>query len=619
MNVFNNANGWADGSYDLAAGGANGLNPEQRHQLVVTGDTGDTVVLADAGRWSNAGTVSNGGHTYTVYNAAAAAAQILVDSVLAVGWWDIELSSIAAGIGGFVINGRCELDASGFSVSSAGDVNGDGLADLIVGAPGSDPAAGGQAGRSYVVFGKTASSAVNLSAIAAGSGGFVINGQCAGDQSGWSVSAAGDVNGDGLADLIVGAKFSDPAAGSDAGRSYVVFGQTGGSAVDLSGIAAGSGGFLISGQSAGDQIGWSVSTAGDVNGDGLADLIVGARLSDPAAGSAAGRSYVVFGKTGGIAVDLSAIVSGGGGFVINGQCSNDQSGFSVSSAGDVNGDGLADLIVGAPGSDPAAGSSAGRSYVIFGKTGGYAVDLSAVAAGSGGFVINGQCAVDLSGWSVSAAGDVNGDGLSDLVVGAKESDPVTGSNAGRSYVVFGKGDGAVVDLSAVAAGSGGFVINGQCAEEWSGYSVSSAGDINGDGLSDLIIGAPGRDPAAGSDAGRSYVVFGKTSGSAVDLSAIAFGGGFVINGQCAGDRSGGSVSSAGDVNGDGLTDLIVGVPWSDPAAGGDAGRSYVVFGSTSGTFSASAVDQLGTANADRLSGTATSEHPRLADRVQGVL
>jgi large repetitive protein len=133
-----------------------------------------------------------------------------------------------------VINGQGEYDQSGRSVSSAGDVNGDGLADLIVGAYRSDPTADSNAGRSYVVFGQTGTTAIDLSAIAAGSGGFVINGQCEGDFSGRSVSSAGDVNGDGLADLIVGADGSDPAAGTYAGRSYVVFGQTGTAPIDLS-------------------------------------------------------------------------------------------------------------------------------------------------------------------------------------------------------------------------------------------------------------------------------------------------------------------------------------------------------------------------------------------------
>ncbi|MGE0428994.1 MAG: FG-GAP-like repeat-containing protein, partial [Hydrogenophaga sp.] len=517
---------------------------------------------------------------------------------------------------GFVINGQSALDESGYSVSSAGDVNGDGLADLIVGAR--EPAGG--AGRSYVVFGKADGTVVELSDIAAGgTAGFAINGQAANDLSGWSVSSAGDVNGDGLADLIVGAPWVDPIGGGAAlfaGRSYVVFGKDDGAAVDLSAIAAGgsSDGFVINGQAAWNVSGASVSSAGDVNGDGLADLIVGAQL--------AGRSYVVFGKTSGMAVELSAVAAGGtAGFVINGQSAGDRSGESVSSAGDVNGDGLADLIVGARFGTPAMGGDyAGRSYVVFGKADGTAIDLATIAAGTGGgFVINGQSAWDESGYSVSSAGDVNGDGLADLIVGAYLSDPTTGgAQAGRSYVVFGKTGGTPLDLSAIAAGgTDGFVINGQSAWDNSGHSVSAAGDVNGDGLADLIVGAPW----AQGGAGRSYVVFGKTDGTAVELSVIeaGAGGGFVINGQSAGDFSGYSVSSAGDVNGDGLADLIVGAPYGAPTTDREyAGRSYVIFGKTGfdavnlgdvalGGDAALPFDFAGTSDPDTWNGTTASE------------
>jgi hypothetical protein len=273
----------------------------------------------------------------------------------------------------------------------------------------------------------------------------------------------------------------------------------------------------------------------------------------------------------------------------------------------VNGDGFDDLIVGAADADPSV-IRAGASYVVFGKADNTtAVDLSVIAGGNStlGFVINGVLAFDLSGFSVSDAGDVNGDGLDDLIVGAQYADP-NGVNSGASYVVFGKAGGTPVNLSAIATGNSnlGFVINGAAAYDRSGFSVSSAGDVNGDGYDDLIVGAFTADPN-GSASGASYVVFGKTGGTAVNLSVIASGapGGFVINGAAANDQSGRSVSSAGDVNGDGFDDLIVGASLADPNGVDKAGASYVVFG---GNFSG-AVTQLGTTGNDILSGTAGND------------
>ena len=529
-----------------------------------------------------------------VVNANASTVQTAHAAVESGFYAPIELTSIAAGTEGFGINYQ-----SGYSASAAGDVNGDGLVDLIVGAPFATAAAGAYAGNSYVVFGKANTTAVNLYNIASGDEGFVISGQTADDRSGCTVSAAGDVNGDGLADLIVGAPYSDPMAGSAAGKSYVVFGKTNTTAVDLSSVANGTGGFVINGLAESNHSGFRLSGAGDVNGDGLADLIVGTLHAESPAGWSSGQSYVVFGKANTMAVDLSSVVNGIGGFVINGQAAGDESGYSVSAAGDVNGDGLADLIVGATHADHSGLDQTGKSYVVFGKASGTTVNLRDIASGSGGFAINGQAADDESGISVSAAGDVNGDGLADLIVGAYKADSANGTDAGKSYVVFGKPSGAAVDLTDVVSGIGGFVINGQAASDYSGISVSVAGDINGDGLADLIVGAHWADPATGTEAGKSYVVFGKPNGAAVDLTNVVNGiGGFVINGRESNNLSGMSVSAAGDVNGDGLADLIVGTYGSG---------SYVIFGSTTGGFSHTAVDWLGTDTDEAHSGTTSGE------------
>jgi hypothetical protein len=261
---------------------------------------------------------------------------------------------------------------------------------------------------------------------------------------------------------------------------------------------------------------------------------------------------------------------------------HDYSGWSVSNAGDVNGDGLDDLIVNAWGADPDNKLSAGKSYVIFGKQNNTdAINLSAVASGTGGFAINGESVNDYSGWSISSAGDVNGDGLDDLIVGAYQADPNNKSSAGKSYVVFGKQDNTAINLSAIAAGTStdGFVINGESAYDYSGRTVSSAGDVNGDGLDDLIVGAYQADLSGKPNAGKSYVIFGKQDNTdAINLSAIATGtstGGFVINGESEFNYNGHAVSSAGDVNGDGLDDLIVSADQADPSGKPNAGKSYV--------------------------------------------
>jgi hypothetical protein len=252
-----------------------------------------------------------------------------------------------------------------------------------------------------------------------------------------------------------------------------------------------------------------------------------------------------------MAIDLVNVAAGAGGFVIHGQDAIDYSGKSVSSAGDINGDGFDDLIIGAPRADGPGNTRnyAGDSYVVFGKASGFAaeIDLAAVAAGNGGFVLHGQDAFDQSGQSVSSAGDINGDGFDDLLIGAFSADGPgnTRDGAGDSYVVFGKASGFApeIDLATVAAGNGGFVIHGQDANDISGIWVSSAGDINGDGFDDLIIGAVNADGPGNTRAGAgdSYVVFGKASGFAaeIDLAAVAGGnGGFVKHVQDPGDPAG---------------------------------------------------------------------------------
>jgi Ca2+-binding RTX toxin-like protein len=510
----------------------------------------------------------------------------------------IDLGALDGTIG-FRLNGAARNDFSGYSVASAGDVNGDGYDDLIVGAKSADPN-GSNSGASYVVFGKASGFAASLDlSTLDGTTGFRLNGAAAGDKSGTSVASAGDLNGDGYDDLIVGANGADPN-GSYSGASYVVFGKASGFAAsfDLSTLD-GTTGFRLNGAAAGDNVGRDVASAGDVNGDGYDDLIVSAHGAD-LNGSTSGASYVVFGKASGFAVSLElSTLDGTNGFRLNGAAAEDFSGYSVASAGDVNGDGYDDLIVGAVLADP-NGSNSGASYVVFGKASGFAASLDlSILDGTTGFRLNGAAAGDRSGTSVASAGDLNGDGYDDLIVGALYADP-NGSNSGASYVVFGKASGfaASFDLSTLD-GTTGFRLNGAAAGDNSGRAVASAGDVNGDGYDDLIVGAQLADPN-GSSSGASYVVFGKASGFAasLDLSILDGTTGFRLNGAAAGDRSGTSVASAGDVNGDGYDDLIVGALYADPN-GSSSGASYVVFGGASGD---TPVTTIGTAADEMLIG-----------------
>ncbi|NJK68907.1 MAG: hypothetical protein HC941_22425 [Microcoleus sp. SU_5_3] len=282
------------------------------------------------------------------------------------------------GNNGFVLNGINPGDRSGISVSSAGDINGDGIDDLIIGADRADPN-GDRSGQGYVVFGRQGgfSPNFNLSQLD-GSNGFALNGINLGDSSGYSVSGAGDVNGDGIDDLIIGALNAAPNGRRDAGQSYVVFGRQNGFSASLNlSELNGSNGFVLNGITAGDFAGIEVSEAGDVNGDGIDDVIIGAILASPNGINDAGQSYVVFGRQGGFSASLNlSQLNGSNGFAINGIRAGDLSGNSVSRAGDINGDGIDDLIVAAYGATANSRTGAGQSYVVFGRQGGFSASLN---------------------------------------------------------------------------------------------------------------------------------------------------------------------------------------------------------------------------------------------------
>ena len=253
-------------------------------------------------------------------------------------------------------------DLFGWSVSGAGDVNGDGFDDVIVGAP-KNGTGGTAAGQAYVYSGSNCNVLCTLT------------GATAGSQLGWSVSEAGDLNGDGLADVIVGAP-QNGTGGTAAGQAYVYSGPNCNVLCTLS-------------SAVGELFGWSVSGVGDVNGDGLDEVIVGAPHSGGIGFFKAGRAYVYYYSASALRCTLLCTITG--------EAAGDQLGFSVSEAGDVDGDGLADMIVGAP-FNGAGGRGAGRVYVFRGPNCGLFCSLTGVAAGDHfGFSVSGAGDVNRDG------------------------------------------------------------------------------------------------------------------------------------------------------------------------------------------------------------------------------
>ncbi|PPS42416.1 hypothetical protein B1A85_15375 [Chroococcidiopsis sp. TS-821] len=489
------------------------------------------------------------------------------------------------GSNGFTLQGDFGFPA-GNSVSSAGDVNGDGFDDLIVGG-GSDVVRRGVS-RSYVIFGQASEFDANVQlANLDGNNGFIIEGIDNYDFSNVLVSSAGDINGDGFADVLIGTSGSSRGNFDNYGNRiynsgtqvYVVFGKATGfdARVNLATLD-GSNGFAIEGSNVdfpySVSFPLSVSNAGDINGDGFDDIIVGTSDVSRYGQVSAAESYVIFGKETGFDARLDlGTLDGSNGFVLQGiDLSGYSASISVSNAGDINGDGLGDIIIGA--------SGAQESYVVFGTTTGFdaRVDV-ATLDGSNGFVIDGiDISDDSTNISVSNAGDVNGDGLDDIIVNAP--------SAQESYVVFGKTTGfdARVDV-ATLDGSNGFAIEGN------NFAVSNAGDVNSDGFDDLIIS--GAFPSQ-----ETYVVFGTSSFDArLDLTTIDGSNGFIVN------RNNLAVSNAGDINGDGYDDIILGNRFASPNGRSDAGESYVIYGQD---FTGQ-VTRQGTPGNDLLIGTAADD------------
>ncbi len=454
---------------------------------------------------------------------------------------------------------------------------------LFVGIIGNIPYQGGEITPTVTIEApKTADLSININ-LSYSNASFI--GEANLDYSGTSIAGAGDVNGDGFDDVLVGAYNSNESFGSYPGQTYLILGKAAGWAMDTN-LSNADASFI--GEADYDYSGWSVAGAGDVNGDSFDDILVGVNQNDEG-GNNAGQTYLILGKASGWAMDTN-LSSADASFI--GEFSSDGSGISVAGAGDVNGDDIDDILVGACGND-GGGSRAGQTYLIFGRTSGWKMDLSLSGSNAS---FRGEFSNDESGKSVAGAGDVNGDGFDDILVGAHESDE-GGIDVGQTYLILGKASGWAMDVS-LSSSNASFI--GEADSDFSGSFIAGAGDVNGDDFDDILVGAS-HNGEGGMDAGQTYLIFGKTSGWAMDTNLTNADASFI--GEAYDDNSGSSVAGAGDVNEDGFDDVLVGAYFNDEGDGDDAGQTYLILGKASGWAMdtiLSSVDAsfIGEANAD---------------------
>jgi hypothetical protein len=468
-----------------------------------------------------------------------------VDEATATSWDNCPITQ-TQGDAQYQFIGENADDNAGYSISTAGDVDNDGLDDILVGAYGNDDG-GSYAGKTYLILG---SSLVNNNTINLADADYSFTGENASDESGISVSTAGDVDNDGLDDILIGARWNSDA-GDSAGKSYIFLGSSLGINPEIN-LANADYSFL--GEASYDYAGIHVSTAGDVDNDGFSDILIGASGNDDGDVDA-GKVYLVLGASLG---NTSTISLSDADYSFIGEQSSDGV-KKTYSAGDVDNDGLDDILISTNGNDD-GGTDAGKSYIILGSSLG---NTSTIDLANADYSFIGENSYDYSGYDVSSAGDIDNDGLDDILIGAFGNSQ-GGTASGKSYLILGSSLGST---STINLSSASYSFIGEYAQDRSGTDVSSAGDVDNDGLADILIGSHANSEG-GSYAGKAYLILGSSIGSTSVINLTNADYSFI--GESADDNLR-EVASAGDVNGDGQSDILVGAGRNDQG-GSNAGK-----------------------------------------------